>query len=178
MNEENNDSALIFVSGGAKSGKTRFALERAQRWQGGLVYVATAEAGDAEMHTRIKAHQAERGPRWSTLEEPLDLAKAVQISHGYCAVLIDCLTLWTSNLLHHHGGDPAAIEARVDDFLQALEARRTNIVVVTNEVGLGIVPANALAREFRDLAGAINQRVAALADEAVLVVSGRTLKLS
>lgn len=178
MDEENKDCSLVFVSGGAKSGKTGYGLERAQSWQGGLVYVATAEAGDGEMSARIKAHQEERGPRWTTLEEPLDLAKAVEKSQGYCAALVDCLTLWSSNLLHHHGGDPEAIEARVADFLQALEKRRTNIVVVTNEVGLGIVPANALAREFRDLAGSINQRVAALADEAVLVVSGRTLKLN
>jgi adenosylcobinamide kinase/adenosylcobinamide-phosphate guanylyltransferase len=168
----------LFISGGAKSGKTRHALERAEGWQGDLLYIATAEAGDDEMKRRIAAHQEERGPRWSTLEEPLDLAKAVESGEGYCAALIDCLTLWTSNLLHHHGDDPDALEERVSAFIDALKARRTNIVVVTNEVGLGIVPANALARHFRDLAGSINQRVAAVADEAVLVVSGRTLKLS
>jgi adenosylcobinamide kinase/adenosylcobinamide-phosphate guanylyltransferase len=178
MTENVNDSTLIFVSGGAKSGKTRHGLKCAENWQGKLLYVATAEAGDDEMKRRIAAHQEERGPRWSTLEEPLDLAKAVKNADGYCAALIDCLTLWTSNLLHHFGDDPAAIEERVAAFLEALRARRTNIVVVTNEVGLGIVPANALARQFRDLAGSINQRVAAVADEAVLVVSGRTLKLN
>ena len=178
--EKRPGAGLLFVTGGAKSGKTRRALEFAEATEppaGKLLYVATAEVRDSEMDRRVAAHKAERGPRWATLEEPLDLAGAVSGAEDYCALMIDCLTLWCSNLLEAHGDDEAAIEARVDAFIEALSKRQTKVVVVTNEVGLGIVPANALARRFRDLAGAVNQRVCAIADEAVMVVSGRLLRL-
>jgi adenosylcobinamide kinase/adenosylcobinamide-phosphate guanylyltransferase len=168
---------LIFVTGGARSGKSRYAQACAEGFAGSLLYVATAEIRDEEMRRRVDLHRADRGNRWATLEEPLDLAGAVGRVAGHGAALVDCLTLWTSNLLEAHGEDDDAIERRVLDLENALTGRQGNLVVVTNEVGLGIVPDNALARRFRDVAGRINQRVAALADESYFVVSGRPLRL-
>lgn len=168
---------LLFVTGGAKSGKSRYAQARAEGFDGPLTYVATAQIRDEEMRARILAHQADRGGRWTTVEEPLDLAGALVRLHGPGAALVDCLTLWTSNLMEAHEGDEAALEGRVCALEDALRSRAVPLVVVTNEVGLGIVPENPLARSFRDVAGRINQRVAALADEAVFVVSGRPLRL-
>lgn len=168
---------LVFVTGGSRSGKTMFAQRLAESWEGRLLYVATAEARDAEMERRIAAHRADRGERWSTLEEPLDLAGAVSRFGGYGGVLVDCLTLWTSNLIEAHREDDVSIDARVDGFLAALTVRPANVVVVTNETGQGIVPMDPLARRFRDLAGRINRKVSLAADEAYLVVAGRVLTL-
>lgn len=167
----------IFVTGGSRSGKTSAALQMAEASEGPLLYIATAEALDDEMKARIEAHQRERGDRWTTLEETLDLAGAIRKSEGYGAILIDCLTLWTSNMMHVHNGDPGAVETRLADFAQVLSERKANVVIVTNEVGMGIVPAGKLSREFRDLAGKINRKISLLSDEAYLVVSGRLLKL-
>jgi adenosylcobinamide kinase/adenosylcobinamide-phosphate guanylyltransferase len=169
--------SVVFVSGGARSGKTRYALARAESWPGSLLYIATAEIRDEEMRRRIERHRAERGARWETAETPLDPAGAVDGAAGRGAVLLDCLTLWTSNLLERHGEDDGAILAAADHLAAALRHAPAPVVVVTNEVGWGIVPENALARRFRDLAGSVNQRVAAAADEAVLVVSGLPLRV-
>lgn len=168
---------ITFVTGGSRSGKTAAALALAEANAGPLLYVATAEPQDDEMKARIKAHQAERGERWFTMEEPLDLAGALMKSEGYGAVLIDCLTLWTSNMMHVHNGDPDKVERRLEDFAETLLKRKANVVIVTNEVGMGIVPVEKLSREFRDLAGRINRKISLLSDEAFLVVSGRFLKL-
>ncbi|NTU59993.1 MAG: bifunctional adenosylcobinamide kinase/adenosylcobinamide-phosphate guanylyltransferase [Deltaproteobacteria bacterium] len=171
------ERAVVYVTGGARSGKSAFAQRLAEGWGGSLLYVATGEARDAEMVRRIEAHQRDRGPRWETLEEPLDLVAALARAAGHGGALLDCLTLWTSNLLAACGEDEAALRRRVDAFLAALEGFEGRLCVVTNEVGLGIVPENALARRFRDLAGRINQDVAARATEAHLVVSGLPLRL-
>ena len=171
------DAKLVFVTGGTRSGKSRYAQQTAESFRGDLVYIATAEARDEEMRQRIDAHQADRGERWSTLEEPLDLAGAIDSAASYGGALVDCLTLWASNLMEAHGGDENTLERRIAALEESLRKRRTNIVVVTNEVGMGIVPMNAAARSYRDLAGLINQRVAALADEAYFIVSGRPLRL-
>lgn len=168
---------VVFVTGGARSGKSGFAQRLVEGWEGPLVYVATGEARDAEMRERIEAHQRDRGERWQTLEEPLDLAGALARTAGRGGVLVDCLTLWTSNLLEEAERDPAAPERRLAELDAALAARGGRVCVVTNEVGLGIVPENALARRFRDLAGRVNQRAAAAATEAWLVVSGLPLRL-
>lgn len=168
---------LVFVTGGSRSGKTMFAQKLAESWEGRLLYVATAEARDSEMERRIAAHRADRGERWSTLEETLDLAAATASFSSFGGVLVDCLTLWTSNLMEAHGEDEVAIDSSLERFLAALAARPSNIVVVTNEVGQGIVPMNEMARRFRDLAGKINRKVSLAADEAYLVVAGRVLKL-
>ncbi len=154
---------LTFVLGGARSGKSRHAeaLVTAQPppWR----YVATAQAFDAEMAARIAAHRAQRQPGWETVEAPDHLAAALDTP---LPVLVDCLTLWVSNLLlAGHEPDWPALQA-------ALAARDAPTVLVSNEVGLGIVPDNALARRFRDLAGALHQAVAARADRVVLMVAG------
>ncbi len=168
---------VVLVTGGARSGKSRFAQELVEGWEGRLVYVATAEVRDAEMADRVACHRADRGPRWRTVEAPLDLAGALDGARGIGGVLVDCLTLWTANLLGAHGDDDRAVDRAVDALVAAVSGFPGRLCLVTNEVGSGIVPANALARRFRDVAGRVNQRVAGVADEAYLVVSGLPLRL-
>lgn len=169
------------IIGGAKSGKTALALELAQKAAGPtgrLVYVATAQAHDQEMGQRIRRHQAERGPRWSTLEEPLNLVGALGHAQSPGAVLlVDCLTLWLSNLLTQEGMEPAQVEARGQELCQFLPSLHCTVILVGNEVGLGIVPDNALARAFRDLAGQLNQRLAQVCPRVVLAAAGLPLAL-
>ncbi|MEM9010148.1 MAG: bifunctional adenosylcobinamide kinase/adenosylcobinamide-phosphate guanylyltransferase [Pseudomonadota bacterium] len=164
---------LTLVLGGARSGKSALAERLAEGSGLRPLYVATAEAGDGEMAARIALHRARRGERWQTVEAPLDLAKALnEVDRGQ-VVLIDCLTLWLSNLMH--AGDP--VEPAVDDLLAAAAEPSRPVVCVSNEVGLGIVPENALARRFRDAQGALNQRVAAAAGLVVFVAAGLPLVL-
>jgi adenosylcobinamide kinase/adenosylcobinamide-phosphate guanylyltransferase len=167
-------SPLILVTGGARSGKSRFALDRAADLGPPRVFLATAQAGDDEMAARIARHRADRPRGWRTVEEPLRLAQALRRFEGG-VVLIDCLTLWLANLMNDDAEfDPAA---SIEELLRALRARRAAVVVVTNEVGSGIVPESPLGRAFRDDAGVMNQRVAEAADEAHLVVAGRALRI-
>lgn len=168
---------IVFVTGGARSGKSRYAQGRAEGWPGKLLYIATAEVRDEEMAARVAAHRADRGGRWTAREEPLDLPAALEEAAEYGGALLDCLTLWASNLLGAHGEDEGAVQGEIARFLEALERHPGRLTVVTNEVGSGIVPMNALARRFRDLSGTLNQEVAARADEAYLVVSGLALRL-
>jgi adenosylcobinamide kinase/adenosylcobinamide-phosphate guanylyltransferase len=166
--------SFTLVIGGARSGKTRYALEQA-RAPGAArrVMIATAQALDEEMAQRIARHRAERGEAWATVEAPLDLAGAVRRLEAGEAAVVDCLTLWLSNLML---GDLDVVAA-VAETAQALAASPARIVVVTNEVGQGIVPDNALARRFRDEAGWMNQAMAAAADRVVLVSAGLPLVL-
>lgn len=166
----NGSRELALVLGGARSGKSRFAEGLLARHAPPWLYVATAEAGDAEMVTRIAAHKARRGTDWMTREAPRDLVGALA-EPGDRPVLVDCLTLWLSNLMLAD----AAIDAEIARLEQALERARAPVVLVANEVGSGIVPDNALARRFRDLQGQLNQRLAARADRVVLVVAGLPL---
>jgi adenosylcobinamide kinase/adenosylcobinamide-phosphate guanylyltransferase len=164
----------LFVLGGARSGKSRYAQGQVEAADGVLAFIATAEAHDAEMAERIARHRADRGPRWIAHEAPLDLAEAIgQMQARADAILVDCLTLWLSNLMH--------AERDVDAATTRLEAAvRTcgvPITLVANEVGQGIVPMNALARKFRDQAGWLNQRMAATCDRFVLVTAGLPLTL-
>lgn len=168
------DAVLTFITGGARSGKSARAQALAEGLSGELVYIATAQAFDDEMADRIARHQLDRGPRWRTVECPIDLADAILREAGPDrVVLVDCLTLWTSNLLLN-GTDFAQASERL---LAALAKVRSPVILVSNEVGMGIVPDNALARQFRDLAGRINQAIAALADHAELVVAGLVVPL-
>lgn len=168
---------LVLFTGGSRSGKSILAQRLVESWSGRLLYIATAEARDTEMQRRIDAHRNDRGERWDTLEEPVDLARAVREAQCYGGAMIDCLTLWTSNLMERHGEDQSALHERIDGFLSSLKECGINLAIVTNEVGMGIVPGNALSRDFRDLSGKINQRVSEVVGEAYLVVSGRLLKL-
>ena len=165
---------IVLVTGGARSGKSRFALARAESLGSPRVFLATAEARDEEMAARIARHRAERGSRWRTVEEPVAIASVLERQQGG-VVLLDCLTLWLANQM----GDCATTEVApaVDELVGALSARRSALVAVTNEVGLGIVPESALARAFRDASGFLNQRVAAIADEVFLLVAGQALRI-
>lgn len=165
---------VCLITGGARSGKSLRAETRARALPGRPVYIATAEALDAEMAARIALHRARRDAHWREIEAPLDLVGALDASDGAeGARLVDCLTLWLSNLMHA-GRDP---EAETAALVAALGRQRAPVMLVTNEVGLGIVPENALARAFRDAAGRMNASVAAAADEAELVVAGLALPL-
>jgi adenosylcobinamide kinase/adenosylcobinamide-phosphate guanylyltransferase len=169
---------IIFITGGARSGKSGYAQKRVETYPGDLLYVATAEARDDEMAARVAQHQKERGERWRSLEEPLELTKLLPAAIDGCsAVLIDCLTLWLSNLIEAHGDDDVAIMAAADSLLTALGELDVDLFVVSNELGNGVVPENRLARRFRDLHGLLNQKFAQAADEAWLVVAGLPLKL-
>lgn len=164
----------LFVLGGARSGKSRYAQARAEASAGQLIFIATAQAFDAEMTDRITQHRADRGERWSTIEAPLDLAGAIT-AHAApnMILLIDCLTLWASNLMF----EERDIAHETQKLVSAIRAARSPVILVANEVGLGIVPDNALARRFRDVAGSINQAVAAAVDEAVMMFAGLPLWL-
>jgi adenosylcobinamide kinase / adenosylcobinamide-phosphate guanylyltransferase len=165
---------LVLLVGGARSGKSRLALERAQALPGELVYVATGEALDAEMSDRIARHRAERGPRWRTVEAPLDLSGAItRESRETNVLVVDCLTLWLSNVILGERD----VEATTTSLIEALTSRRGTVLLVSNEVGMGIVPENALARRFRDEAGRLNQAVAQVADEVLLVCAGLALQM-
>ena len=167
-----NLAPVTLVLGGARSGKSRFAEQLVSAHPGRRVYLATAEAGDAEMAERIRQHQDRRGADWTTIEAPLELADALATANS-AAVLVDCLTLWLSNLMGA-GRDPAAETSRLVAELPRL---RGPVVFVSNEVGLGIVPDNALARSFRDAAGRLHQAVAEAADRVYFVAAGLPLLL-
>jgi adenosylcobinamide kinase/adenosylcobinamide-phosphate guanylyltransferase len=166
---------ITFITGGARSGKTAYALKRAMEHAAPRLYVATAEALDDEMRERIERHRKDREAMgFSTLEEPLDISAALKgLDRQYGAVLLDCLTLWLSNLMAK--GLDAQEEGQ--KLLEALKGLAAPVYVVTNEVGLGIVPDNGLARAFRDNAGRLNAMMAAEAGEAWLMVSGLPVKI-
>lgn len=159
------------VLGGARSGKTAYAVRKAEAEQGALVYVATAEPLDAEMEERIRRHKAERGARWRTVETPLDLPGTLEAISETETAVVDCLTLWLSNLMHADRD----IDYEAARMIRALPG--VNVIFVSNEVGLGIVPDNALARRFRDAAGRLNQAVAAAADNVIFVAAGLPLQM-
>jgi adenosylcobinamide kinase/adenosylcobinamide-phosphate guanylyltransferase len=170
-------SRTIFITGGARSGKSRLAEEISEGFGAPLLYIATGRAGDAEMAERIAAHRARRGEKWHTTEEPLRLADAVKSSDGgFQAVLVDCITLWLTNLLLTHDDAAGALD-EVRALAGLFPGLTTPLILVSNEVGMGIVPENALARTFRDLAGKANQILAAAADEVYVTFCGLPLKL-
>ena len=166
-----NSPKVILVTGGSRSGKTAYSLERAMEHEQ-RIYIATAEPFDAEMRDRIAMHQEERGENFQTVEEPVNLAAAIgRIPPGTDVALIDCLTVWLGNLMHKHGeqGYPSP---EITALLDVLKKPPCNLIIVTNEVGSGIIPHDAMTRTYRDHAGWLNQDVAAHADEVVLVACG------
>lgn len=166
----------MLVLGGARSGKSRYALDLAnRRWQR-PVYLATAEVQDQEMARRVQAHRKARGARWKCIEEPLDIATVLTAGAPKAdGILVDCLTLWLSNVLLKEG--PAAIEKRQQALLKAVRNVRRNLILVSNEVGMGIVPDNKLGREFRDQAGWLNQALAQEVNTVVFVAAGLPMVL-
>ena len=165
-------SSVSLVLGGARSGKSRYAEGLLSLHAGKRIYLATAEPGDAEMRARIEDHRRRRGTSWRTVEAPLDIAPVIA-GAGDDAILLDCLTLWLANLMSA-GRDIGKAER---ELWSALGDVRAPVVLVSNEVGLGIVPDNALAREFRDHAGRLNQAMAALADRVFFLAAGLPLTL-
>jgi len=164
---------LIFITGGARSGKSSLALRIGGQLPGPRAFVATLEPRDEEMAARREHHRRERGAEWQTFEEPLDVPGRLAAVSGYPVVVIDCLTLWLSNLL----GSAQDPETAVSRLLPAARNSGATVILVANEVGMGIVPEKPLARRFRDLAGTMNQRVAAAADEVFLAVAGIPLMI-
>jgi adenosylcobinamide kinase/adenosylcobinamide-phosphate guanylyltransferase len=163
---------IDFVLGGARSGKTRIALDRAEASGLAPVMVATASAGDTEMADRIARHRAERGPRWSTIEEGVDLAGVfAREARPDRVMVVDCLTLWLSNVTF----SDRDVEAEIATLIESLRLAGGPIILVSNEIGLGLVPADALSRRFRDHQGRLNQRVAAVADRVTFVAAGLPL---
>ena len=165
--------AIILITGGARSGKSVRAEARAKAFAGKPVYIATAEPLDAEMHERIANHRVRRGNEWGEHETPLELVAMLNATDGGGARLVDCLTLWLSNLLHAERD----WSRETTQLAESLRAQKSPVVLVTNEVGLGIVPDNALARQFRDAAGIMNQMIAQAADEVEFVVAGLPMRV-
>jgi adenosylcobinamide kinase/adenosylcobinamide-phosphate guanylyltransferase len=171
------DKKLILITGGCRSGKSRYALDYANQHFSKKMYLATCQALDEEMVRRVEEHKKLRGPEWLTIEEPIEIADQMKrYGNGVEVILLDCLTLWLSNLLLKGDNDSKIME-ETDRLIQTLRERRTSVIIVSNEVGMGIVPVDPLSRRFRDLSGMANQRIAGEADEVIFMVSGMSLFL-
>ncbi len=165
---------IVFITGGVRSGKSSFALKEASKIPGKKVYIATAEALDEEMRERIEDHKRKRGKDWDTHEEPISIADVIKnIEDRYNIIVIDCLTLWLSNLFLNNKN----VKKEIESFYCSLSTARCPLFIVSNEVGMGIVPENEMARNFRDMAGILNQKVAEISDEVYVVVAGIPLKI-
>ena len=165
------NSKVTLVLGGARSGKSRYAMNLAEARFKKPVYIATAERIDAEMVKRIERHRLERGPKWTCVEESLGIAAVLQdFPHGRDGALLDCVTVWLNNVMYREGKDWVAW--RVAELIKALGQVKHEVIIVSNEVGMGIVPEHELGRNFRDLAGWLNQDLAAVAGTVVLVIAG------
>jgi adenosyl cobinamide kinase/adenosyl cobinamide phosphate guanylyltransferase len=169
--------SLVLLIGGARAGKSALALELAGGWRGGVVFIATAETRDDEMRARVAAHRASRPPEWKTIEEPLHLRAALNSLDDDEYAIVDCITLWVANLLER-GDSEDDILAEAEQVAVLASARQSPVVVVTNEVGLGVVPATPLGRAYRDVLGGVNRKLADRAPSAYLVVAGRALALA
>lgn len=173
MEHKESQFRVALVLGGARSGKSRYGLGLAARCSAPRLFVATCEPRDTEMEARIAAHQQERGSDWITQEVPLELAATLKAAQdGYGVILVDCLTMWVSNLLLQAGTSKGRVQTTCEDLVVSLQNTATPTILISNEVGLGIVPDNPLGREFRDQAGWLHQRLAQVADLVVLVVAG------
>jgi len=162
---------IILIGGGVRCGKSDFALSLARRLGPRRLFLATAQAGDDEMAERIRRHRQNRGDDFMTIEEPLAIPDAILRHADFDVLVLDCLTLWLSNLLLHGSGEDQVLQ-HVDDLLAVLAKRTGHAVIITNEVGMGIVPESALARRFRDVAGLAHRRISEAADEVYLAVLG------
>jgi adenosylcobinamide kinase/adenosylcobinamide-phosphate guanylyltransferase len=163
----------LFVTGGCRSGKSKYALDTAERMQGDQkIFIATCLPKDDEMKQRIARHQEQRSQTWATVEEPVHLHESItKISRKATVILVDCLTLWVTNIMLDDG-DEKKIERHVSKLIDALAAADCPVILVSNEVGSGIVPENKLARQFRDVMGQVNQAVAQYANKVVWMVAG------
>jgi len=177
------NSKLQLILGGARSGKSRFSLNQGTEPSfERRIFLATATTNDEEMKTRVRKHQAERGPEWETIEEPYHLAEALQKLNRSekTLIVVDCATLWLSNLLCGMGGEALSIdeiEKRFDGLVAVLSRTQSHIRIVSNEVGLSIVPGNVLGRQFRDIQGLLNQKLASQSHEVFFMIAGLSQKL-
>jgi adenosylcobinamide kinase/adenosylcobinamide-phosphate guanylyltransferase len=162
--------SLTFLLGGARSGKSALAVELGRAWEGPVTFIATAESRDDEMAERIRLHREARPQDWTIVEEPLELASAIETADPNSAVIVDCISLWIANVLDDD------VDARNEAALNAA-SRLQRVIVVSNEVGLGVVPVSELGRRYRDVLGRVNARWAAAADDAAFVVAGKMLRL-
>lgn len=163
---------MILITGGCRSGKSRFALDFANQHFSKKLYLATCEALDEEMAQRIEHHKKMRGPEWQTLEEPIKIVGGIrQYEDGVEVILLDCITLWLSNLLTK-GNTDLKIMDEINRFVEMIKQTPASLVIVSNEVGMGIVPVDPLGRRFRDLSGMANQRIAQVAETVIFMVSG------
>ena len=169
-------SAITFLLGGVRSGKSALAVEIGERHDGAVLFVATAQPFDDDLTLRIDRHRRDR-PQWPTIEAPMDLAAAVASSDPAALVIVDCLTVWVANLLHH-GSTPEAVIHDADALVTRLLAREGPAVVVSNETGMGVHAETPLGRCYADLLGTVNTLVAAAADRTLLLVAGRVLALT
>ena len=163
----------ILVTGGARSGKSVFAEKRTKQLGSSLIYIATSEVIDSEMKKRVEEHQARRGSEWQTLHAPINLTEALIETDGKGPCLVDCVTFWLNNLIFHDED----IDAATKELITVLNERSDPVVLVTNEVGSGIIPENALARRFCDEAGRMNQTISQIADEVYVSISGIPLQI-
>ena len=175
--QETRQGSVTLVLGGARSGKSRYAQQLAEQ-SGRVVFVATARISDEEMRAKIERHRQDRPREWLTVEEPLELPRVLAEHERNCdMIVVDCLTLYAATLLEAEGEDSAAIDRRIAALCEALRRMQCATVVVSNEVGSGVVPSHAVGCRYRDLLGELNQKVARIADDAVLMVAGLPLAL-
>ena len=167
------DSRVTFILGGARSGKSRLSQKLGESVPGKRLFIATAQPLDDEMEKRIESHKVSRGKNWKTVEEPLEISKVIwENEKEYGLILIDCLTVWVSNLLERFDQDEEKILKEVGRLEEAIKGSNIRFIIVSNEVGMGIVPDNKLARQFREFLGIVNQRMAELSERVILMVSG------
>ncbi len=166
-------SEIILITGGARSGKSNFAIKLANESKGKIAFIATAFAGDDEMKRRIMLHKESRPQEWTTVEEPLNLSKAIESVHDHDVIIIDCITLYLSNLISDDGLiDEKFMLGEVGKMMESARKFNGTIIIISNELGMGIVPENRMAREFRDIAGRANQIIAESADKVYVCFSG------
>jgi len=171
--EINQKARLTLITGPVRSGKTRLALELALRFPEPRIYLATAQALDSEMTKRIARHQTERGSAFQTLEEPIQISSRLrEIQPRPSIVVVDCLTLWLNNLFGVGGEEGQGVQEKLEELIAVLNMMEPPVILIGNEVGWGIVPENALVRNFRDLSGRLNQEIARIADQVILMVAG------
>ena len=172
---KDNRKELILITGGARSGKSSWAVRYIEHNFKSYMLIATAIAEDKEMEERIQRHKMERGHRWKVVEEPFEITECIEEnSHGFDVILVDCLSIWLSNILLKR---PQMVERYMDNLIDMLSYKNINLILVSNEVGMGVVPAYKLGREYRDLLGGLNQRIARIADRVILMISGLPLML-
>ena len=164
---------IVLITGGCRSGKSDFALHKAEQITGGRLFVATSPVTDVEMAERIRKHkEAREKTKWQTIEEEVEIAQQLDLNRDKNVILIDCLTLWINNLFMKYDNSIQHINDRIGDLIEVMNNLKGVTILVSNEVGMGIVPENQLARAYRDVAGSLNQRIAAIAGKVVAVIAG------